>query len=89
MSAKRVPRREKGWETLNNNINSTSALIETVQEQNEIDDEDDEEFFQGALDELIDFTRQEMRRQDEMIELLENILAKDWLFWRFVNKCFV
>ena len=38
---------------------------------------DDEEFFQGALDELIDFTRQEMRRQDEMIELLENILAKD------------
>ena len=51
-------------------------LDNNVQEQNEISS-DDEEFFEGALDELIDFTRQEMRRQDEMIELLENILAKD------------
>jgi hypothetical protein len=61
---------------ISSDINSTAALIETVQEQNEISS-DDEEFFQGALDELIDFTRQEMRRQDEMIELLENILAKE------------
>jgi hypothetical protein len=61
---------------LDNNINSTAALMETVQEQNEISS-DNEEFFEGALDELIDFTRQEMKRQDEMIELLEKILAKD------------
>ncbi len=29
------------------------------------------------MDELIDFTRREMKRQDKMIQILENILAKD------------
>ncbi len=60
---------------LDNNLNSTAASIETVQEQNEISD--DEEFFDQALDELINFTRQEMKGQDKMIEMLEKILAKD------------
>jgi hypothetical protein len=29
------------------------------------------------MDELIDFIRREMKRQDKMIQILENILAKD------------
>jgi hypothetical protein len=29
------------------------------------------------MDQLIDFTRREMTHQDEMIQILENILAKD------------
>jgi hypothetical protein len=72
-------KQEEGTEDiLDKNINweVTIEIPITVQEQNG-DISSDKEYFDGVMDELIDFTRREMKCQDEMIQILENILAKD------------
>jgi hypothetical protein len=70
---------EEGTEdNLDNNINLKASIEipETVQEQNG-DISSDQEYFDFVMDELIDFIRREMKRQDKMIQILENILAKE------------
>ncbi len=82
---------EEGTEdNLDNNINLKASIEipETVQEQNG-DISSDQEYFDFVMDELIDFIRREMKRQDKMIQILENILAKEWHFYRFFVNYFV
>ena len=82
---------EEGTEDIQDKNINWEVPIEipiTVQEQNG-DISSDQEYFDWVMDELIDFIRREMKRQDKMIQILENILAKDWHFYRFFVNYFV